>query len=211
VLARRFFLEKRFMPSITTRQIDLDDCTVHCLETGDPAGRAVVLLHGMKFQAETWRELGTLGQLAGQGLRVLAVDLPGFGRSPAHPLPQGEVVHRLLDKLDIDRAVLVGPSMGGRVAMEYAIAHPERLAGLVLVGAVGVADNRADLGRITVPVLVVWGSEDQVAPLADSDTLLAELPQARREILAGAPHPCYLDQPERWHEVLRAFLTSLAA
>jgi abhydrolase domain-containing protein 14 len=165
----------------------------------------------MKFQAETWRELGTLGQLAGQGLRVLAVDLPGFGRSPAHPLPQGEVVHRLLDKLDIDRAVLVGPSMGGRVAMEYAIAHPERLAGLVLVGAVGVADNRADLGRITVPVLVVWGSEDQVAPLADSDTLLAELPQARREILAGAPHPCYLDQPERWHEVLRAFLTSVAA
>jgi len=199
------------MPTITTRQIDLDGCTVHCLESGDPAGRAVVLLHGMKFQAETWRELGTLGQLAGQGLRVLAVDLPGFGRSPANPLPQGEVVHRLLDKLDIHRAVLVGPSMGGRVAMEYAIVHPERLAGLVLVGPVGVADNRADLGRITVPVLVVWGSEDQVAPLADSDTLLTELPQARREILAGAPHPCYLDQPERWHEVLRAFLTSLAA
>ena len=198
------------MHPITTRQIDLDSCTVHCLESGDPAGRAVVLLHGMKFQAETWRELGTLAQLADQGLRVLAVDMPGFGRSPAHPLPPGEVVHRLLDKLDIDRAVLVGPSMGGRIALEYAIAHPERLAGLVLVGAVGVADNRAGLGRITVPVLVVWGSEDQVAPLGDSDTLLTELPQARREILDGAPHPCYLDQPERWHEVLRTFLTSLA-
>ena len=126
-------------------------------------------------------------------------------------LPPGEVVHRLLDKLDIDRAVLVGPSMGGRIALEYAIGHPERLAGLVLVGAVGVADNRAGLGRITVPVLVVWGSEDQVAPLADSDTLLTELPRARREILDGAPHPCYLDRPERWHEVLRTFLTSLAA
>ena len=199
------------MPTLTTRQIDLDGCTIHCLESGDPAGRAVVLLHGMKFQAETWRELGTLAQLADQGLRVLAVDMPGFGRSPARPLPPGEVVHRLLDKLDIDRAVLVGPSMGGRVAMEYAIAHPERLAALVLVGAVGVADNRADLGRITVPVLVVWGSEDQVAPLADSDTLLTELPRARREILDGAPHPCYLDRPERWHEVLRTFLTSLAA
>ena len=198
------------MHPITTRQIDLDGCTVHCLETGDLAGRAVVLLHGMKFQAETWRELGTLIQLADQGLRVLAVDLPGFGRSPTHPLPPGEVVHRLLDKLGIDRAVLVGPSMGGRIALEYAIGHPERLAGLVLVGAVGVADNRASLGRITVPVLVVWGSEDQVAPLGDSDTLLTELPQARREILDGAPHPCYLDQPERWHEVLRTFLTSLA-
>ena len=199
------------MPTLTTRQIDLDGCTIHCLESGDPAGRAVVLLHGMKFQAETWRELGTLAQLADQGLRVLAVDMPGFGRSPARPLPPGEVVHRLLDKLDIDRAVLVGPSMGGRIALEYAIAHPERLAGLVLVGAVGVADNRAGLGRITVPVLVVWGSEDQVAPLADSDTLLTELPRARREILDGAPHPCYLDRPERWHEVLRTFLTSLAA
>ena len=50
-----------------------------------------------------------------------------------------------------------------------------------------------------------------MAPLADSDTLLTELPRARREILDGAPHPCYLDRPERWHEVLRTFLTSLAA
>ncbi|MDX9834192.1 MAG: alpha/beta hydrolase [Desulfobulbus sp.] len=195
----------------TTRQINLDGCTTHCLETGNPADQAVVLLHGMKFQAETWRELGTLDQLADLGLRVLAVDMPGFGQSAANPCAPGEVVHRLLDTLDIDRAVLVGPSMGGRIAMEYAIQHPTRLAGLVLVGAVGVADNRAGLGRITVPVLVVWGSEDQVAPLTDSDTLLAELPQARREIFDGAPHPCYLDQPERWHKVLRAFLSSLTA
>lgn len=207
-----FFAEKSVMTTrSTTRQIDLDGCTIHCLETGNPAGQAVVLLHGMKFQAETWRELGTLDQLADLGLRVLAVDMPGFGQSAANPCAPGEVVHRLLDTLDIDRAVLVGPSMGGRIAMEYAIQHPTRLAGLVLVGAVGVADNRAGLGRITVPVLVVWGSEDQVAPLTDSDTLLAELPQVRREILDGAPHPCYLDQPERWHEVLRAFLSSLTA
>ena len=84
------------MPTLTTRQIDLDGCTIHCLESGDPAGRAVVLLHGMKFQAETWRELGTLAQLADQGLRVLAVDLPP-GTSDADFIAARTWVRSLLD------------------------------------------------------------------------------------------------------------------
>ncbi|MCL2789262.1 MAG: alpha/beta fold hydrolase [Desulfobulbus sp.] len=163
----------------------------------------------MKFQAATWRELGTLEVLAELGLRVLAVDMPGFGKSPASTVQPVEALVRFLDRQGVPRAVLVGPSMGGRIALEFAIAHPDRVAGLVLAGAVGVEENRAHLTTITVPSLVVWGGEDQVSPLANSEILLNGLQNVRREMYPGAPHPCYLAQPERWHASLRTFFTAL--
>jgi len=195
------------MITITEKNIDLAGCELHCLACGRTDGAAVILLHGMKFQAETWRELGTLEMLAGMGLRVLAVDMPGYGRSPACEVQPVEVLTRFFHQQGLDRAVLIGPSMGGRIALEFAIQHPQRIAALVLVGAVGVEENRADLGTITAPSLIVWGGEDRVAPLANSDILLAELRNARRDIYPGAPHPCYLAQPDRWHASLRTFFT----
>ena len=197
------------MALITEKMIDLDGCVLHALESGPPQGRTAVLLHGMKFQAETWRELGTLTVLANLGLHVLAVDMPGFGKSEASALSPGDVLARLYRKQEVEQAVLVGPSMGGRIAMEFAIAHPHKISGLVLVGPVGVAENRTGLSRITSPVLIVWGGEDQVSPLANSDILLQELPTAAREIYPQAPHPCYLGQPDRWHESLTNFFTDL--
>ncbi|MDD2466069.1 MAG: alpha/beta hydrolase [Desulfobulbus sp.] len=197
------------MALITEKTIDLDGVLIHALECGAQEGRTVVLLHGMKFQAQTWQELGTLEALSQLGLHVLAVDMPGFGKSAPAPLPPGEVLARLYAKENFLQAVLIGPSMGGRIATEFAIAHPEKISGLVLVGAVGVEENRAGLLRITAPVLIVWGEEDQVSPMSNSDILLNELSSARREIYPQAPHPCYLGQPDRWHESLKTFFTDL--
>ncbi|MCL2457933.1 MAG: alpha/beta hydrolase [Desulfobulbus sp.] len=196
------------MFEITEKTVDCGGWGLHCLECGRPEGRAIVLLHGMKFQAATWRELGTLEVVADLGLRALAVDMPGFGQSPACSLAPALALSRFFDQQEVRQAILVGPSMGGRIALEFAIAHPERVAGLVLVGAVGVEENRAHLGKITAPCLVIWGGADQVSPLANSEILLAGLPDARREIYPEAAHPCYLDQPERWHASLRTFLTA---
>ncbi|MCL2341267.1 MAG: alpha/beta hydrolase [Proteobacteria bacterium] len=197
------------MVEITEQTVDCGGAALHCLECGKPDGMAVVLLHGMKFQAATWRELGTLETLAGLGLRVLAVDMPGFGKSPASGVAPVEALTCFLDQRGLRQAVLIGPSMGGRIALEFAIAHPERAAGLILVGAVGVAENQAHLATITCPSLIIWGGDDQVSPLANSEILLAGLRNARREIYPEAPHPCYLAQPEQWHASLRTFFTTL--
>jgi len=195
------------MASIMEKNFTLDGCSIHALEAGPLDGPTVILLHGMKFQAQTWRELGTLDALAGSGMHVLAIDMPGFGQSPEHAKPPGEVLTQLMKKCELEQVILVGPSMGGRIALEFAIAHPESIKALVVVGPVGVEENRAGLSRITAPVLVIWGEEDQVSPIAHSETLLDELADARREIYPQAPHPCYLEQPDRWHASLKKFLT----
>lgn len=197
------------MVAISSKTIDLQGCLIHCLEGGDATGSPVVLLHGKMFQAETWRELGTLDVLAGLGLRVLAVDMPGFGKSPACEVPPVEVLDRLCQQLDLPPAVFIGPSMGGRIAVEFAICFPQHIAGLVLVGAVGVEENRNRLPQIVAPTLIIWGADDQVSPLTNSDLLLTGISASSREIYPQAPHPCYLVQPERWHESLRTFFTSL--
>ncbi len=199
------------MMPIQENDIEIDGAVLHGLDCGDPDDPVVVLLHGMKFRAETWRELGTLEMVATSGRRVLAVDMPGFGKSPASEVEPVEVLARLFRHLQLEQAVVVGPSMGGRIALEFAIRHPQRIAGLVLVGAVGVEENRAGLAAIVAPTLIVWGAEDQVSPLSNSDLLLAGIKNATREIYPEAPHPCYLAQPDRWHASLRTFFTTLNA
>ena len=194
------------MYAIVEQTLKAGSCEIHCLEAGDPGGRSVVLLHGRNFQAETWRDLQTIHRLARAGYHVRAVDLPGFGRSPSCSAPPVAVLEKLLAETPVADPVLVGPSMSGRIVLEFALDHPSIPAGLVLVGAVGVRENRDRLASIEVPTLVVWGSEDTVSPPENGEILEASIPGARRVVLEGAPHPCYLDQPDRWHDELLSFL-----
>lgn len=100
-------------------------------ELGD--GPAVVLLHAGVADRTMWSEL--LPVLADAGHRAIALDLPGHGDSGgAGHSPQDAVVETL-EALRVDRAVLVGNSFGGAVALIVAAIAPERVSGLVLVSA----------------------------------------------------------------------------
>ncbi len=196
------------MAELQSKIVELDGCSVHYLEAG--AGEVtVMLLHGMKFKATTWEELKTIDFLADLGLKVLAVDMPGFGDSPVSELSPQEVLDKFFAALSLDNVVLIGPSMGGRLALEFGIASCSALKAMVVVGAVGVEENRAKLSQIDVPVLVIWGEDDAISPIQASNILLEELENAQLVVFAGAPHPCYLEQPDNWHETLKKFLIDL--
>lgn len=197
------------MADINSKNIDTVSCCLHCLEAGNPEGRNVILLHGMKFKAASWQELGTLEKLATAGYHPMALDLPGFGSSPACEADQDKVLADFINQLELERPVLIGPSMGGRIALEFALNHPGILGGLILVGTVGVEENRDRLSQIDLPVFIVWGGDDQISPIANSDILLNSIKGAKRLVLEGAPHPCYQDQPDNWHAALLEFLATV--
>jgi pimeloyl-ACP methyl ester carboxylesterase len=184
----------------------LGDCPIHLIKSDQAAGRSLLFLHGMKFTAATWRDLGTLDKVAAAGHGALALDLPGFGASPPCDRAPVEVVRQLVLDQKMVRPVLVGPSMGGAVALDFALAYPDLIGGLVLVGAVGVEERREQLAAINVPTLIVWGSEDAISPLANGHLLAQRIPGARLVLIQGAPHPCYLEQPDIWHWELTGFL-----
>lgn len=253
---------------------------VHYHDTNPAAdGPALVLLHGFGFNVLSWREV--TAPLARQH-RVVAFDRPAFGLtdrplagtwndgwaagSPYSPEAQVELTIGLLDELGIDQAVLIGHSSGGAVALETALRHPERVAGLVLVapavynaggpppalkpvlntphmarlgpllmrqlsgepGLNFIRSNWAEpahipdaafaayklnfaahdwdkalwelsrashevpflnqLADITVPMLIIAGSDDPVVPAEDNQRLVRELPSASLELLDGCGH-----------------------
>ncbi len=196
------------MTASKSQTILIDTCKVHYLAAGNPADRTVLLLHGMKFQAATWEELGTMDRLAKAGFHAVAVDMPGFGKSPACALEQDRVLEKFINAIGLQSVIIAGPSMGGRIALEFTLNHAHLVDKLILIGAVGVAENQNRLGEITVPTLIVWGSEDQISPLENSDILHTAIANSTKIVIDGAPHPCYLDNPEKWHNAVIQFLDS---
>lgn len=114
--------------------IDVDGVRLHYVQAGE--GDTVVLIHG--FGASTFSYRYTIPELA-QHFRVVALDLKGFGYSerPAGSdyslTAQAELVRGAMDRLGIERAAVVGHSMGGAIAMRLVLSHPERVSRLVLV------------------------------------------------------------------------------
>ena len=115
-------------------------------EKGPGEGPPVVLIHGTGAWSELWR--GTIDHLAGEGFRVVAVDLPPFGFSDRPSAPsygrgdQAERIADVLDALRIGGAYLVGHSFGAGPTVETVLRFPHKVRGLVLVaGALGLSQS----------------------------------------------------------------------
>ena len=113
---------------------------IHYQEAGDESAPPIILIHGFISSNLVWNEV--ILPLAQKGFRVIAPDLPGYGYSdkPADGRytidSQAYAVSGLMDRLGIESATIVGASYGGAVAATMALDYPERVANLVLVGAV---------------------------------------------------------------------------
>jgi pimeloyl-ACP methyl ester carboxylesterase len=112
-------------------KIEINGATLAYDEAG--SGSPVVLLHAGIADRRMWRE--QVPALAARH-RVIAVDLRGYGDSelPPDPFAHHDDVAALLDALELPQAALVGCSFGGAVAIDTALAYPDRVAALALLG-----------------------------------------------------------------------------
>lgn len=195
------------MTDIFTQEIDCKGHPVHTLQAGPESGPLILLLHGKMFKAATWQETGTLAKLSEAGYRAIALDMPGFGQSPFADIEPAEVLKIIISQASPNQAIILGPSMGGRIALEFTLDNPALVSGLILVGAVGVQENKERLKRVALPCLAIWGGEDSISQLANGRLIQQEIKGAKLVVIPGAPHPCYLDQPDEWHRILLGFLT----
>jgi pimeloyl-ACP methyl ester carboxylesterase len=120
--------------------VDVDGIRVHYQEAGDKHAPAMVLIHGFASSTLVWSNVFL--KLAAAGYRVIALDMLGYGYS-AKPrngeytiAGQAKLLVRVLDHLDIPRAIFIGSSYGGAVAATCALDYPDRVEKLILVGAV---------------------------------------------------------------------------
>lgn len=195
---------------ISERELELSGKKLHYLEAGERGATTVLLLHGARYSSDTWRTLGTIDVLTDAGFYVVALDLPGFGKSQTVGIGKNDLLVAVMDALTIDEAIVVSPSMSGGFSFPLVVRATERVLGFVPVAPGGIDANYRALKKISVPTLILWGENDEIIPLEKSDVLAAAITDSKRVILKGASHPCYLDQPEEFHRELVAFATSLS-
>ena len=122
------------------------------IEAGS-TGQAIVLVHGTGGRADRW--VRNIDALAAAGLHAYAFDLPGHGFASKGPDLDCSVpgyrkfLAAFLDEMKIDKAVIVGTSLGGHVVASYACENPGRVAGIVLSGSMGLVPLGAEArGRV---------------------------------------------------------------
>ena len=126
--------------SANSRFTHVDGARIHYQEFGEPNAPPVILIHGYTASSYVWHRTAPL--LADAGLRVIAIDLLGFGYSEKPRWfeysidAQARMISRFMNRLGIGRAVVAGSSYGGAVAATLALDYPERVERLVLVGSV---------------------------------------------------------------------------
>lgn len=197
-----------------SRMLPIDDMEVHVVQRGLPAANApltVLFLHGASYTSRTWADRGVLDRVVDAGFRAVAVDLPGFGDSPATDRDPAAVLAALVTAVaPPGRVVVVSPSMSGRFSLALlAQPDPPALAGFVAVAPVGIDSFRRTADAPALPSLLVWGENDDVIPRSQADVLAAQLPGSRLELIPGAGHAPYDDEPDAFADVLIPFLRTL--
>jgi len=231
----------------------------------------VILIHGAGGNHLFWPP--EIRRLIGQ--RILALDLPGHGKSGGVGLQSIRDYTRsvidFMDAVGLSRAVIVGHSMGGAIALTLGLDSADRVIGLVLIATGGrlrvaspVLENTTNvatfplavqliiewafgpqvdpqlkttaarrmaetrpavlhgdllacddfdvmerLGGITLPALVLCGTEDKLTPLLYSKTLAARIPGAALQTVDRAGHMVMLEEPRRVAGALGVFLKTL--
>jgi pimeloyl-ACP methyl ester carboxylesterase len=182
-------------------QVEIEGRRVNYVDIGEGSETPVLFIHGL---SGCWQNFLENIPFIAQTRRVIAPDMPGFGESemPAQRISielYARVVETLCERLGLDAVVAVGNSMGGFIAAELAIKHPQRVERLVLISAAGISSSNV----YRAPALTVGriGAAVMANQTVDNRHIAAR-PRSRQMALAlVARHPRLL-APEVAYEAL---------
>jgi pimeloyl-ACP methyl ester carboxylesterase len=181
------------------QRLSVQGQAIYLQDTGSRQAESVVLLHGFGASLQTWDAWAGVLQ---REYRVVRLDIPGFGLSgPAtdNDYSEDADLRRLLSVLDhlgLQRSIVVGHSMGGRLAWQLAARHPERVSQLVLLAPDGFADpTTASENTFEVPPwlslirwsLPQWALKLGLAPAYADATRLTPAQLTRYQDMLRAP------------------------
>src|SRR5580704_12274937 len=170
--------QKAVAPKTVSGRLEISDSKIYYEECGSgPA--AVVLIHDGLLHSVTWD--GVWKPLCAKN-HAVRYDRRGYGRSdaPKTQFAPTEDLFALLNHLKVERAVVVGNSSGGALAIDFALAHPEMVEGLFLIGPV--------VDGMGVSTAFIERGEKNMAPLKNGDTKGAAENWSKDRFIIGEGH-----------------------
>jgi abhydrolase domain-containing protein 14 len=210
--------------------IEVDDLRIRywsndVAKAKDLSKPTVVLFHGNAFSLDNWKETKTLDALTSADFPVYAIDLPVGKGSKSDKVDESKfraykdilpIIESIFSKLGIGfrDLVIVGPSLGGGLAVSYALAHQKRIVALVLIApALHRLDQKEqdEVSNLDMPILLIWGDKDTVIPLEEfGRPLKNQLSHSKLLILKDTGHSAYLEKPSEFNEILTDFLSEIS-
>lgn len=125
--------DEEFIGNVESGYINVNEGKLYYEKAGN--GDWVVLVHDGVVHREIWDEQFPI---LAKNYKVIRYDRRGYGKSPTPKKPYSNIddLYQLFIELGVDKAIIFGMSAGGGMVLDFALKHPEKVAGLVLVGAV---------------------------------------------------------------------------
>jgi pimeloyl-ACP methyl ester carboxylesterase len=166
-------------------------------------GVPIMFLHGLNYTIAVWQRIDVTELLEEKHVPFLALDMPYGLKSQCQPKtrdPQTNVTfafEAIQSTFGSEAPVIVGASLGGYIALNYAAQHPVK--GLFLISPTGAFDNDnliAAYRGFKFPIRIVWGNQDNVVSGEELRSLTDRLPDAKMLVYNGVGHSAYKEQPE---------------
>jgi pimeloyl-ACP methyl ester carboxylesterase len=190
-------LEREYMTPPST-YIRVAGLRLHVRDSGPKTAPALIFLHGFGSSLQTWEPWANI---LAPHYRLIRFDLPGFGLTGADPTGDyGDaraltVLRALMDRLGIARATVIGNSLGGRIAWQFAAADPARVDRLVLISPDGFASPGFEYGR-----------KPDVGPMVEAMRYVLPKAFLRANLVAAYGNPAALNDAllQRYYDMMLA-------
>jgi pimeloyl-ACP methyl ester carboxylesterase len=171
-------------------------------------GVPLVFLHGLSYNIDIWQHIGVADLLLAKHIPFLMLDMPYGPKSDCQPKTRSTEKNLAFASEAVKSVfgssvpVLVGASIGGHMALQYAARFPVK--GLLLIAPARALNS--DLvnvyGKFNFPVRIIWGSQDNIVSGEEMRTLSNKLPNAKLVVYNGAGHSAYKNEPETFKQDL---------
>lgn len=195
--------------AIIDEYIDISGSKIHYLMENKNADETIILLHGMKFTSDDWRRTGIIDNLANEGYNVIAVEIPGYGKSERLDMPYDDFLNEFANSLGLTSFHLLGPSFSGEISIKFALKYQKMLKSLIIVDSINVDKYNEKLKEIKVPTFIVWGKKDDLAPYKFATILKENISKSKSYTFDELGHTCYLKSPDVFSKELVQFLKEI--
>ncbi|KAK3234784.1 hypothetical protein CYMTET_54978 [Cymbomonas tetramitiformis] len=194
----------------------VDTLAAHYKEAGakKDAKPPVLVLHAGHYSSEKWQETGTIDALTQAGAYVVAVDLPSYGKTGGEKLFNAEdrvkFLQAFLAAVKLEKVLIMSAGYGGIFAVPFIASYPDRVVGYITASGIGLEEAGHELVErtdLTMPVLVVWGGNN--FPQSTAAKIYSWVfPNSELTIFENGGINCYLEEPEKFNDVVVNFYQS---